>query len=298
MHSRYRWLPFMVAVGLITCFTHATADDRAPLHEGEQTRVLIDGTSALGWNAVEGTLTPTTIDGEPAMLFRIPVDWHGGEANYPVGWPRIQTNYTEEQGDWRGWDLIRLRILPRSSTGSLPFRPLGITITSQERGGWERDIPSLKYGEWQGVTFDLRDVVSPEKVRANGIFISEDKYADGTTLDFYISRLELVRYIRPTVVEFAPVASATFTDAKSLPIKIKMYGVPEGKTVPVQLALKREGKVIATSTVQVGNGETQLTLPLKKPVVPGEYSISAVVSGNARSVPIRFVTSPWQEVKP
>ena len=51
---------------------------------------FIDPRSVGGWRAEEATLAPAVINGEQVLLFRVKVDWKGGEANYPIGWPKIQ----------------------------------------------------------------------------------------------------------------------------------------------------------------------------------------------------------------
>src|SRR5574340_942618 len=235
---------------------------------GLETRLLLDGQSVGAWQAVESTLTPAAVQGESALLFRVPVDWHGGEPNYPIGWPRIQRALPAADRDWRGWDQLRLRVLGRSSAGRFPFRPFGPTISSGDRGGWERDVPELKADTWQDITLDLRDLPSPERVESQGLYISEDKYPDGTVLEFYLSRLELVRYTDPTLVEFAPVAAVASADEKSLPVRVKLDGLPRGQRPSVGLALLQGRKVLASTSTGAPAGETRLSLPLARSLPP------------------------------
>jgi len=267
----------------------------APTKDPIERRVLIDGKAAEGWVAVESTLTPATVDGVNALLFRVPVDWHAGEPEYPVGWPRMQTEFSQPQGDWGSWDEVRLRLLARSSAGGFPYRPFGITIRSDDQRGWEEDVESLTAGQWQDISFDLHELPFRDRVRGAGLFISEDKYTDGTVLEFYIARLELLRYTAPMLIESRPITDLSFADAELLAVYVKLAGVAKGETVPVELRLTRGEEAIAAHRTPALAGETRLSLPLPPHLAPGDYTISAAVRGRTLSASVRLITSPWQE---
>jgi hypothetical protein len=264
-----------------------------------ETRALINGREVDGWQAVESTVTAATVEGEPALVFRVPVDWSAGEPSYPIGWPRLQLSVPADQADWRGWEQLRLRVLARSSAGALPFRPLGVTIRSgAERGWWEEEVQRLPAGQWQEATFDLRRLPDPSQVRSVGIFISEDNYADQTVLDLAIARLELVRYTQPTLLELQPLASVAFVDAASLPLQVKVFGLRAGADAAIKVRLAQGRKVVADRQVRAGEGETQLTLALPRGLPSGQYLLSGSVGEQTLSASVTLVTSPWPEVKP
>lgn len=268
------------------------------LAAAEERRALIDGRQVGEWRAEEATLAPSTVEGEPVLLFTVPVDWHAGEERYPVGWPRISLTVPPDQRDWRGWEQLRLRVLAHSSAGSLPFRPLGITIRSgTQRISWEDEVPALPVGQWREFTFDLRKLPDPSDVRAVGVYISEDKYADKTTLEFAIARLELVRYSQPTLVDLKPLAGIAFADANALPLQVTLLGLRGGATAPVELRLLRDGAAVTARQAQAGEGETPLSLALPADLSPGEYTLSGMAGGRTLSAPVKLVMSPWQEVK-
>jgi hypothetical protein len=264
----------------------------------EERRALIDGREVGDWRAEEATLAPSTVAGEPVLLFTVPVDWHAGEANYPIGWPRISLTVPPDQRDWRGWEQLRLRVRAHSSAGSLPFRPLGITISSgSQRISWEEEVPALPVGQWREFTFDVRKLPDPSDVRAVGVYISEDKYADKTTLEFAIARLELVRYSEPTLVDLRPLAAVAFADARSLPLRVTLLGLRDRATAPVELRLMRGGAAVAARQAQAEEGETPLSFSLPADLSPGEYTLSGTAGGRTLSAPVKLVVSPWQEVK-
>jgi hypothetical protein len=268
------------------------------LAAAEERLALIDGRHVGDWQAEEATLAPSAVEGEPVLLFTVPVDWQAGEERYPVGWPRISLTLPPEQRDWRGWEQLRLRVLAHSSAGSLPFRPLGITIRGgTQRISWEDEVPALPVGQWREFTFDVHKLPDPADVRAVGVYISEDKYADKTTLEFAIARLELVRYSQPTLVDLKPVAGVAFADAKALPAQVTLLGLRAGVAAPVELRLMRDGTAVAARQAQAGEGETSLSLALPADLSPGDYTLSGTAGGRTLSAPVRLVRSPWQEVK-
>jgi hypothetical protein len=257
--------------------------------------VLIDGKTLNGWEAVESTLSPAAVEGTHALLFSVPVDWRAGEPNYPIGWPRIQMSVPAEMSDWRKWERMRLRVYALTSRDPLPYRPLGVTVSSADRNvSWERDAEGLRTGEWRECTFDLRDVPERGRVRSIGVFVSEDAYPDGEKLSFYISDLELLRYTRPTLVGFDLLAAVAFADAKALPVAVKMLGLGEGETAPVALRLKEGDKMLAQADVLVPKDVTQISLPLPTGIGPGQYRLVASSGGEERARAVRLVSSPWE----
>ena len=104
-----------------------------PMSDDVERLVLIDGKTVNGWEAVESTLTPAVIQGTNALLFSVPVDWSTGEPNYPIGWPRIQMSLPAEMSDWRKWEQMRLRVYALTTRDPLPYRPLGVTVSSADK---------------------------------------------------------------------------------------------------------------------------------------------------------------------
>jgi hypothetical protein len=293
-----RLLSPVVFVSSSLCLLLALPDlvlgDR-PKSDNVERLVLIDGKTLNGWEAVESTLSPAAVEGTPALLFSVPVDWRAGEPNYPIGWPRIQMSVPAEMSDWRKWERMRLRVYALTSRDPLPYRPLGVTVSSADRNvSWERDAEGLRTGEWRECTFDLRDVPERGRVRSIGVFVSEDAYLDGEKLSFYISDLELLRYTRPTLVGFDLLAAVAFADAKALPVAVKMLGLGEGETAPVALRLKEGDKMLAQADVLVPKDVTQISLPLPTGIGPGQYRLVASSGGEERARAVRLVSSPWE----
>ena len=286
-----RLLPAALALSALS-LPHLSA--AAPV----ESRALIDGRQVAGWEAVESTLTQTSVEGEPVVLFRVPIDRSSGDPSRPGGRPHIQWSVPADQRDWRGWEQIRLRVLARSSADSFPSRPLGITIRSGDPPVTsERSVPALEVGKWQDFTFDLLDLSKSGAVSSVTLSVSTRRYADKTTLEFAIARLELLRYLQPTLLDLQVLVGVAFADARSLPMQVKLLGLPAGGTTPVELRLIKESTAVANCRAQAEEGETQFTFPLPRGLSPGEYTLSGTAGGSTLSAPVKLVASPWQEVK-
>jgi len=203
-----------------------------------------------------------------------------------------------DQCDWRGWEQIRLRVLAQSSAGSFPSRPLSITIrTGDPSVSSDRSLPALEVGKWQDFTFDLLDLSNPGAVGSVTLSLSRGRYAEKTTLEFAIARLELLRYSQPTLLDLQLLVAVAFADARSLPMQVKLLGLPADATTPVELRLMKGAEAVATWRAQAQEGETQLTFPLPRVLSPGDYTVSGAAGGSTLSAPVKLVASPWQEVK-
>ncbi len=259
--------------------------------------VLADGESVDGWSVTEGTLEPSSVRARSgrSLLFHILVDWHGGEAAYPIGWPRCWFKVPEEARDWTRWERLRFWIYADTSRDELPDTPLSLLLTTVgPRSNWSRDLP-LKKGRWIEFVFPLDDLPGADTVRELKFSISESRYRDKDIVDFYIDDLELIRYTQPTVTGLQALASVCFTDEPALPLMVELLGLAPGKTAPVNLSLRRHGKPVAQGKAQVPAGRNRVSMSLPAGLTPGEYTVHAEAGGQVLSAPVRLVDSPWQK---
>jgi hypothetical protein len=127
--------------------------------------------------------------------------------------------------------------------------------------------------------------------------LARGRYADKTTLEFAIARLELLRYSQPTLLDLHPLVAVAFADAGSLPVQAKLLGLPAGATTPLELRLMKGAEAVASWRTQAQEGEMQLSFPLPGALSPVNYTVSGTAGGSTLSAPVRLVASPWQEVK-
>jgi hypothetical protein len=255
---------------------------------------LLDPRNPVGWQAVEATMSDVTVDGEPAILFRVPVDWYGGEKDYPIGWPRLQTDLTGERSDWSSWEL-RLRVRVTTEGEPLPRIPIGLTVSAKGSAQWEKDVEGLPTDQWTDVFFDLSQVPGREAVQSIGLYISEDNYRHGMTVSFLISELALIRYTEPILTDLRVGASLAFADAASLPLTLEMLGLQLGNTDTVELMLIRDERAVSTTRAEAEEGWNQLSLPLPKNTLPGDYTLRVRHGDQMLERSVRLIASPWQE---
>ena len=257
---------------------------------------LIDGRTVGPWVAVESTLSLAAAKGEDAFLFHVPIDWSAGEENYPVGWPRIQMRVPDASVDWRRWEQLRLRVYAPAEGDPLPAEPIGISLgTGDHHSSWGRSAAGLRRGDWMEFAFDLSDVPDRDRVHSICVFVSEEAYPDGATLRFYVSGLELVRYLKPTLMELASVPAVAFADAAAVPFEVKMLGVEAGGSARVEMTLRRGDTVVARTAAPVAQGATAVTLRLPPATPPGLYALVVRLGEKEITENIRLIASPWQE---
>jgi len=287
-----RWRPLAMLAALL--FPLIRAGAAAPTDDLERL-ALLHGRSADGWQAVEGTITPTTLEGTPAIAFRVEVNWLEGEKGYPIGWPRMQMNLPKDRADWRKWERIRVKVYARTSRGSLPHQPLGLTLSAGGRNAnWERDFEGLGLGRWQEYVFDLSDLALRDRVDSVGLFISESNYQHGDVLEFFIADVELLRYTRPTLISLEPRAKLVFADDCSLGAAVTMLGVPAGASAPIQVRLEKGGRAFAGCRAEVAEGTGLISLRLPKPPPTGDYTLVASDGKRELRAGVKLITSPWQ----
>ena len=260
------------------------------------TLILIDGVTTDRWEAVEGTLTRAIRDGFRVARFYVPVDWTAGEPDYPVGWPRLQPSLTEDERDWTRWEQIRIVVYAETTRDALPRLPLGISInTGEQNANWSRECEGLRKDEWGEFVFDLADLPLPDQVRSLSLYISDSEYRHGDTVTFSISRLELMRYRKPTLIGFRPVARIAFADEQVLGLTVRMLGIPTDATAPVEVLLTRGDGTLARHVTEVAQGTTRIAFPLPQGLAPATYSLVVSAAGRALSDTVQLVPSPWQK---
>ncbi len=293
-----RLLPGATLVLVLLALPPGAADAQRLIREGRIERLLLaDGEALDGWAVTEGTLEPSGAHARAgrALLFHIPVDWHAGEVKYPIGWPRCWLKIPPEAQDWAGWERLRFWIYADTSRDELPNLPVTLLITTTgPRSNWSRDL-SLRKGEAVELVFPLDDLPDRDQAQEIKLSISESRYKDGDTVDFYLDDLELTRFTEPTVVSLEPLARVGFADDPALPVMVEVLGLPPGEKAEIRLALMNGDAAVATTTAEVPAGRTRMALRLPPGLAAGDYRL--VVPGQDAAelgADLRLLDSPWQ----
>ncbi|MBM4049107.1 MAG: hypothetical protein FJ279_28740 [Planctomycetes bacterium] len=237
--------------------------------------------------------------GKEALHWHVTVDHHGGEPNYPIGWPR--TNHVIPEGprrDWSGWDFLHFWVYADTSRTALPKEPVGLSLhTPDKPGAYSRTLTELRKGEWAEITLPLAQVPRHHDVRLIQFHISESRYQHGDALDLYIDDLALMRHAEPMLVDFAAERAVMFADERAIPVRFRLVGVKSGQSAEVSCELRRDGQVAARTALKAERGPQRVALDLgRQPLAPGDYELAARVAGSQQAVTakLRLVESPWE----
>ena len=278
----------------------ATALAQSPPMEKQ---LLFGGASAKGWSPAECTVEVSTAHvkvNETALHWHVPVDYFSGEPKHPIGWPRFGRAIPEgAQRDWSAWDYLHMWVYTTSSRPKLPQVPAGLGIQAPDKGqGISMILSELKLNEWVEIKIPISKIAQPGDVRNIQFHIAEANYKHQDQVDFYIDDLALLRYARPTVLDFAAETAVTYANAKAVAVRFQLAGVKPGDTVPVVCELRRDGRVVASATAQSVRGPQRIVIePARGSLAPGVYELTARASDGQSAPPaaLRVVESPWRK---
>jgi len=287
------------AVGLLL----AARGDGAPAASGPafERQSLLEGDLAKTWAAAESTVAAETSrvkDSGPAMRWHTTVDHFGGEAKYPIGWPRVSRALKGAERNWSAWDFLEFWVYAETSREKLPSTPVTLLVrTEGGEGSWPRPLAELKKGEWLKVVVPVWDLPRPESVQQVQFAISDANYRHQDQVTFLIADLALVRHASPALLDFAAEQGVLYCDAAGVAVRFRVAGLGPGETAECVCELRRDGAAVSRAAAKAGRGAYRLVLPLgDKPPAPDVYEAAARIGdGPVRTVPVRLVESPWAE---
>lgn len=290
---------YLGLLAVLAAWSNALGQSAEPAMEK---RIVFGPESAGQWSAAESNIeasTRRTRTGQPVLRWHITVDHFGGEAKYPIGWPRISRTLREPSSqDWSGWDYLQLWIYTDTSCDALPREPVGLILhTPEKESAYHRPLPELKKGAWAQIRIPLSDVPRRHEVRLMQFNISDSTYRHQDQLDLYFEEIALLRYAQPTLLEFAPESAVMFADASNVPVRFHLAGIKPGESANVICDLRQGGKTAAQATVRAARGPQRVLLDLRGVrLAAGSCELLAGIAGAAptASAPLRLVTSPWQ----
>ena len=264
--------------------------------------VLFDPHAAKQWSQAESsaeTSTTRTRSSAPTLHWHVTVDHTTGEPKYPIGWPRItQTIPDGPLRDWSAWDFLHFWVFTETSRERLPRDPVGLTLYAPDKSsGFLRRLSELKKRTWTEVTVPIAQISRPADVRLIQFHISESDYRHQDTLDLYFDELALLRYAKPTLLDFAAERAVMFDDTKHIPAHFRLSGVKPDEMLEVSCELRREGRIAARASVKATRGLQRALLDVSRTrLTPGEYELVATVAGGPppTAAKVRLVESPWR----
>ncbi len=310
LHSPVRFIEFNndMQAQVIAWLKPAAAAAKAPepADEPMEKRVIADADSVRQWSAAECTIEASKArmrTGQPVLRWHVTVDHFAGEPNYPIGWPRVGLTPREAAArDWSGWDYLQMWVYTDTTRDTLPREPAGLAIQAPDKNSaYSRSLGELVKGRWVQIRVPLSELSHPEDVRLLQLHISESNYRHQDQLDFYLDDVSLLRYARPTLLDFAVETAVMFDDAKQLAVRFNLTGLKKpDAAVEVICELHQADRTIARTAVQASRGPQRVVLDLTTTkLTPGEYElIGRATDGTATArVHVRVVESPWKSAE-
>jgi hypothetical protein len=251
------------------------------------------------WDPAECELavSPHTAWGRPALRMRIPVDFHAGEKQYPIGWPRMYLNLKPEEQGWRAYDRLEFQLFAESSRTSLPKRPLNFHLYDAQGQKKLISLDRAAIGTWRTFTLNLSDLGVTGEVARLGFNINEADYADKDVVAFHFGGFRLARATAATVTEFRAAAPALFRDSRVLPVELVAEGPSDKLAAGVPFQLRLGDRVVLAMTLPVARGRQTLYLPLAGAALePGAYTLAVCPDDPTlrKEVTVTIVSSPWE----
>ncbi|MDA3924694.1 MAG: hypothetical protein PF904_08360 [Kiritimatiellae bacterium] len=234
---------------------------------------------------------------QPVVRMHIPVDYHGGEKAYPIGWPRMYLNLKPEEQGWQDYDRLEFQLYTESSRSELPKRPLNFHLYNKQGQKKLISITSATVGKCITFTLNISDIGVAGEITKLGFNINESDYADKDMVDFHIGGFRLARATVAQVTELKPAAPAIFCDNRVLPIEVVVEGPPEKLTHGIPLQLKCDKHIALTKTLPVIRGRQTLYMPLSDAKIePGKYTLIAFPEEPTlrKEATITITSSPWE----
>jgi len=286
--------------------------------DGDVERLVIaPGSDAKAWAAEEATMTSGpeyAKDGIASLRFHVDVDYHAGEKEYPIGWPRASRPLTESwRQDWSPFDFLRFWVYATTSRERLPATPLGIVLYLSDLSEpsdkssqsdktvkprkHEQSLPTPLKDQWVQIEIPLWTIPHLGKVTRIQFFISESDYADHDAIDFYISDVSLVRYAAPRLQDLRVHPAVLFSNCGALIAEFRALGIAPDETVTGRLTLLADGREARRVAKPMKRGLNQLVLDLGAANLPeGKYTVRAQLgNGVAEERNVRIVASPWSD---
>ncbi len=254
------------------------------------------------WGPAECTVSAErklTAEGRPTLHMHIPVDHHGGEKAYPIGWPRMYLNLKPGEKEWGAYERFEFDIHARMTREKPPKKVLSLQVHCPAKPHvYRRNLEEIRLGKWVRVAIPVREIRRVAEVARLGLNISESDYRHGETLDFRVGGFRLVRAAEFGVAGIEARTRIVYQDRPALVLRVEAVGPPSEKAADVPLAVRRDDKTVHTRTVKLLRGVHRLRLDLSDAkLAPGRYRVVAFPEAAARrkAAAFRVVESPWQE---
>ena len=297
------WVPVLLSAVLWQSVC-GTAAGQTYAYEGKDEILHLDDlANPQRWAPSECTVESSTereAGGRPTLRMHIPVDHHGGEEKYPIGWPRMYSKLRKPaETQWIAFDRFEFSLFAEMSRPGPPRRALTFQIQCPTKPRvFYHHFEGIKLGEWVRVVIPTSDIPHLTDLATLGFNISESDYRDKEVLDFFIGGFRLVRSAECELTSMAIRSPVVFKGRPSLPVELVVVGPPEHVSRGIPFTLRCADQVLRLETLPVRRGRQLLDMGISElELGPGDYSLAAFADDEARrrTGTFRVVETPWQE---
>ena len=292
----------MLAVGVL-CLLARASHCGAIAVEGKLQVLYLDALAEPArWGPAEctvGAAAKLKADGRPTLHMHIPVDHHGGEKKYPIGWPRMYLNLKRPaETGWTEFERFEFLIHATMSRPAPPKRVLNLQIhCPDKRNALGRNLAEIRLGQWARVSIPIRAIKDVEQVARLGLNISDSDYKHGDVLDFRIGAFRLVRAAEFGLATLRVTAPVIYRDRSRVSVELEAVGPPGKVARGLPLAVYQGKRLLHRETQLVRRGVQTLGLDLgKAKLETGRYTLVAFDQAPEQRVEAAFrvVESPWE----
>jgi len=245
----------------------------------------------------ETTLSSRKAWDQPVVRMHIPVDYHAGEKQYPIGWPRMYLNLQPAEQGWQEYDRLEFQLFTESSRTNLPSRPLNFHLYNAQGQKKLINLDMAAVGKCSTFTLNISDIGLTGEITRLGFNINESDYNDQDQITFHIGGFRLARATAAQITELRTAAPAVFCDNRVLPVEVVAEGPPEKLTEGLPLQLGRDEKIALSVIIPVTRGRQTIYIPLADAKLePGAYVLTAF-SGQPelrKQADVTITSSPWK----
>jgi len=296
----------LAAALVLACATAGAQSQPKSVFVGKEEILFLDDLAdPQRWGPSECTVSVSEelqADGRATLLMHIPVDHHGGEKKYPIGWPRMYTNLRRPaETGWDAFDRVEFLVYTKMSRPGLPKNPLNFQIhCPDKRRAHYRQLAELKLDEWVRISIPTSKIAHVADAARLGLNISESSYQDKDVLDFYIGGFRLVRSAECELSEMRVKTPVLYHGSPEIRVELTVVGPPERVSRGMPFTVRCGDDVLRRETLPVRRGLQVLNMDVAElRLALGEYALVAFAGDAEREKTgtFRVVETPWKEKK-
>lgn len=255
------------------------------------------------WRPDECTVTASELKAPvgKAIHMSIPVDHHGGEEKYPIGWPRMYHIQKPDDVDFSEYDYFEFDLLVTMSRPKPPASVISVVLHGVDKSRSYVQVTGepLKLGQWMTYSKPISEL-DCQQIAMFGINISEVNYEHRDQLEFHFGGFRLVRSSHCRVMKMTADPAIVYSDRGVIRAEILVEGKVTGIRIGVPFLLSRGDEKLRFETLPVKRGKQTIDFDVSElRLAAGEYELTCYPDDPALrvSVPIRVVSSPWEVSK-